>query len=144
MSDTTKLSQSGDPLKADVQKALLAAFGEDAMDWLEEDEDLELEIDEDLIKVIRDIAENPQIIIYPDPSGGYYLNLLLDGVEMIDDVSLVEIYDLKGTAVFKTEMKITADRMTLNFHPPLKSGTYTMRIVVGTNVLTRRMIVVSE
>jgi purine-binding chemotaxis protein CheW len=42
MSETTNFPQSDDPLKADVQKALLAAFGDDAMDWLEEDEELEL------------------------------------------------------------------------------------------------------
>ena len=44
MSDTTNTPQSGDPLKDDVQKALLAAFGDDAMDWMDEDENLELEM----------------------------------------------------------------------------------------------------
>jgi purine-binding chemotaxis protein CheW len=43
MSETTNFPQSDDPLKADVQKALLAAFGDDAMDWLDEDEELELQ-----------------------------------------------------------------------------------------------------
>jgi len=33
---------SDDPLKADVQKALLAAFGEEAVGWLDEAEDLDL------------------------------------------------------------------------------------------------------
>lgn len=35
---------NADPLKADVQKALLAAFGEEAMDWLDEDDQLEGEL----------------------------------------------------------------------------------------------------
>jgi purine-binding chemotaxis protein CheW len=35
---------NGDPLKADVQKALLAAFGEEAMDWLDETEQLDSEL----------------------------------------------------------------------------------------------------
>ena len=44
MADNPSFPQSDDPLKDDVQKALLAAFGEDAMDWLGEDEELEQEL----------------------------------------------------------------------------------------------------
>lgn len=42
MTDNPQLPQVDDPLKADVQEALLAAFGEEAMEWLDEDDaDLE-------------------------------------------------------------------------------------------------------
>ena len=44
MPDPNNFPQSDDPLKADVQKALLAAFGSEAMDWLDEAEDLELDV----------------------------------------------------------------------------------------------------
>lgn len=40
MSETTNSPQATDPLKDDVQQALLAAFGEEAMGWLDEAEDL--------------------------------------------------------------------------------------------------------
>lgn len=42
MADNSKIPKADDPLNADVQEALLAAFGDDAMDWLDEDEGLQL------------------------------------------------------------------------------------------------------
>ncbi|QEG21432.1 chemotaxis protein CheW [Mariniblastus fucicola] len=47
MTDPTNILPSDDPLKADVQKALLAAFGEEAIGWLDEADDLELEVQAD-------------------------------------------------------------------------------------------------
>jgi len=42
MTDNPQIPQVDDPLKADVQEALLAAFGEEAIEWLDEDDaDLE-------------------------------------------------------------------------------------------------------
>jgi purine-binding chemotaxis protein CheW len=38
MSENPTASSTDDPLNADVQKALLAAFGDDAMNWLAEDD----------------------------------------------------------------------------------------------------------
>lgn len=48
MTDNPQLPQVDDPLKADVQEALLAAFGEEAIDWLDDDEgDLESQLAEE-------------------------------------------------------------------------------------------------
>lgn len=38
MSELPELPESDDPLKADVQQALAAAFGEEALSWLDEDD----------------------------------------------------------------------------------------------------------
>ena len=43
MSDKPKTPDSDDPLKADVQQALAAAFGDEAIGWLDDDDDLSLQ-----------------------------------------------------------------------------------------------------
>ena len=43
MSDLPKNPDSDDPLKADVQQALAAAFGDEAIGWLDDDDDLALQ-----------------------------------------------------------------------------------------------------
>ena len=41
MTDLPNIPDGDDPLKADVQKALAAAFGEEALAWLDEDDDFD-------------------------------------------------------------------------------------------------------
>lgn len=79
------------------------------------------------------------VTIYPNPSNGTFVNLSISGVE---DNVMVRVLDGTGRIVWKNNLVVEGSLTTLiSFDRPLPGGLYAVEMLIGDELITRRLII---
>ncbi len=100
-------------------------------------------LNEELAKVIDDLRAERELLVYPNPSNGEFLNFAMAESESYSGMGIIQVTDLAGKLVFEDRAEMTSlmNRGQLTFDTPLQQGFYVLSIQNSGTLISQRFVV---